>query len=259
METTASKPAHTTPPPPLDAKGIRFDAQTSEWLAGDSFSAAGRVPIGGSDSELPSRVNYLCNLLSQKSVIHVGCCDHLPLVDQKIADGQWLHGRITQAASRCIGVDLNDEAVTTIRKKHGYTNLITADLTTALPAEIAQEKWQTLLLGEILEHVDDPVQFLKSLRSSCGAHTERIVLTVPNAFSLLTQKYAKRGFERINTDHRYWFTPYTLAKVLTRAGYTVESFRFVTYFPIRMSNLIKALRLRLHPCHRDCLIMVARL
>lgn len=73
METMASTPGQPTLPPldanleqNLDSNGIHFDAQTRDWLAGNSFSAAGRVAIGGSEIALPSRVNYLCDLLTKK-------------------------------------------------------------------------------------------------------------------------------------------------------------------------------------------------
>jgi len=30
----------------------------------------------------------------------------------------------------------------------------------------------------------------------------------------------------INSDHRYWFTPYTISKILVSAGYTPEKIIF---------------------------------
>jgi hypothetical protein len=46
-----------------------------------------------------------------------------------------------------------------------------------------------------------------------------LVLTTPNAFRYQAALQSLRGQEIINSDHRYWFSPYTLAKVMWRAGY----------------------------------------
>jgi hypothetical protein len=43
--------------------------------------------------------------------------------------------------------------------------------------------------------------------------------------------------EVINSDHRYWFTPYTISKILVSAGYTPEKIIF--------SNLNRLTRMQL--------------
>jgi hypothetical protein len=49
------------------------------------------------------------------------------------------------------------------------------------------------------------------------------VVTVPNALSLRNAVQALGGVERINTDHRAWFSPFTLLKVLADAGLRAQS------------------------------------
>lgn len=242
----------------LGADDIRFDATALAWLAGHGFSAAGHVRIGKFERNIPSRIDYICKKMAGRSVVHLGCCDHLPLVKNKIASGQWIHGQITSVASRCLGVDINGEAIATIAKNYGYSNIVCADLTKEVPTELKSSTWDVLLLGEILEHIDDPVIFLRALRQTCHPYVDTLMITVPNALSAINHKYALRGIERINTDHRYWFTPFTLAKVLGQAGFTIQAFRFVSYFPMKNSNVVKFIRLRLHPPLRDCLVMIAR-
>ena len=36
-------------------------------------------------------------------------------------------------------------------------------------------------------------------------------------------KHWNRGNETINSDHRFWFSPYTITRVLSASGYNVES------------------------------------
>jgi hypothetical protein len=86
------------------------------------------------------------------------------------------------------------------------------------------KKWDYIVAGEVLEHIDDPVMFLKAIREKYGACTERIIITVPNALSYTNFRFALRNIEMINSDHRFWFTPFTLLKVATQAGIVVEDF-----------------------------------
>jgi hypothetical protein len=67
--------------------------------------------------------------------------------------------------------------------------------------------------------------------------------------------------ELINSDHRYWFTPYTLAKVVTRAGFTSLRLGFVENgVPRSRGGIRRALKqrlLRMHPALREVLVMEA--
>ena len=84
--------------------------------------------------------------------------------------------------------------------------------------QIVEGHWHYAVFGEILEHVDDPVLFLRSAFSNYRESIDQVVITVPNAFAWRNFQNACQGVEQINTDHRYWFTPYTLCKVMIRAG-----------------------------------------
>ena len=92
--------------------------------------------------------------------------------------------------------------------------------------EIENVKFDYAILGEVLEHVDNPVLFIASIIDSYRENIDRLIITVPNAFSSWHNKMAKKGIECINSDHRYVFTPYTLTKVLNEAGMEVEEIVF---------------------------------
>lgn len=44
------------------------------------------------------------------------------------------------------------------------------------------------------------------------------IITVPNAFSFLRDKKFASRVECINSDHRFWFTHYTISKIMYMAG-----------------------------------------
>lgn len=215
---------------------MRLAEQTLEYLAGKKFSNSLVVPYPYRE-DIPNRVVFLSKLMKGKRVIHLGCLDHLPLIDEKISRRQWLHKELTESAATCIGVDIDQEAKAYVETKHGYTNIILGDFTKQRLAELASRQWDYAVLGEILEHIDNPVAYLQSIRELYADCLERIVITVPNAWTQTTMRMASQSAEIINSDHRYWFTPYTLAKVILRAGLELEDIYFANRVPLKGSDL----------------------
>ncbi len=160
-------------------------------------------------------------------MLHIGFTDHRELIESKRIHDQWLHQRLMRAASRCLGVDIDADAVGWCRDALGIGDIHVHDVIAdpALPA-ITATRWDVAVLGEILEHVPNPAAFLAALRDKYGAHIGRLIVTVPNAFFLENFTSARRDVEFINTDHRYWFSPFTLAKVAHDAGWTLDNFHY---------------------------------
>lgn len=188
------------------------------YLDGSKFSAGALFQIAPYRRGSQDRLAFLQELCAGKRVIHFGFADHLPLIKKKIEKGEWLHSRLIEVAEVCVGLDNDANAVPYVTEEIGIPNCFVFDLfTSALPDEVAKKNWDIVLLGEIIEHVDDPVSFLKSLRQIFSPIATQLIVTAPNALSLENVYYSLRDREFINTDHRYWFTPYTLLKVGHRA------------------------------------------
>jgi methyltransferase family protein len=197
----------------------------------------------------------------------VGCCDHVPLIKKKLAANTWLHARICSVASSCYGVDTSEDGIKLMRDELGYGNLSRADIVHDRIPEVETQQWDYMLLGELLEHLEDPVEFVTSIRQRYARSVARVIITVPNALSLLNARFAFRNQECINTDHRHWFSPYTLGRALISAGMTPEEFFFCEPFPEdqpwyrRRSAraLVGDMLLRAYPALREGLIMIARI
>ncbi|MEJ1237721.1 methyltransferase domain-containing protein [Chryseolinea sp. T2] len=217
---------------------MTFDDETWRYLRGEKFSNRIDVPLPYKEP-IPNRVNFLTEMSRGKKVVHLGCLDHQPLIADKIGRGQWLHKELTDVASDCIGVDIDEEALRYVESKFGYNNIVLGNFTTDKFERIANNKWDYAILGELLEHIDNPVQFLSSIRTNYSGIIDRIVVTVPNAWTRITMRMAKSSVEMINSDHRYWFTPYTLAKVLYQAGMVTEEIKFSNRIPLDTIDLIK--------------------
>jgi len=206
------------------------------------------------------RSDVLVAIARGKRVLHVGCVDHLAILDRKMADGTWLHGKLAAAAARCVGVDINGDGIVRLRRA-GYKDVIHGDVSSPeLIRLIASEKWDYAIFGEVLEHVDNPVGFLARFREAYANSVEEAVITVPNAFTIGNVLSSIRGCERINTDHRWWFSPYTLAKICSLAGFephNIELARFSEGGGLK--NWARTLLTGRFPMFAQDLIMYARL
>jgi 2-polyprenyl-3-methyl-5-hydroxy-6-metoxy-1,4-benzoquinol methylase len=235
--------------------------QSAPYLEGSAFSNSFRMDIWSGVQVGMNRLAFLCSLARGKNVVHIGCCDHAALIDQKIRSGEWLHERLTSAARRCIGIDINADAVNVVRQL-GFDNIRCGDMTDAatLDSVIGNGPWDLAILGDVVEHLDNPVAFLAATANNLRGHVEEIVVSVPNAFCWENWWGLLRHEECVNSDHRYWFTPFTLAKVLTRAGYQPRGFLFVEAQGLQGRGLrhrLLRMTLRCFPSLSSTLVMTA--
>jgi SAM-dependent methyltransferase len=209
---------------------MRFDTDVAPFITGDHFSTGNRCRIVGENSRAKSRLDYLEEASRGKTVLHIGFTDHEKELREKIPHNLWLHGRLMKAATRVLGVDINAEAVTYCRDELGVGDIHVHDVIAdpALP-EIAETHWDVAILGEILEHVPNPMAFLQALREKYGPNIGKLIVTVPNAFFLENFLAGRKNVEWINTDHRYWFSPFTLAKIAHDAGWRLDDFHYVDW------------------------------
>jgi len=246
---------------------LRFEPNVFPYLSGAQFSNGLCVRIATNEKSIPNRLALLDVLLADKRVVHVGCCDHVPLIRQKVASNTWLHARICRVASHCFGVDTSADGIDLMQNELGYNEVVCADIVADDIPVIGKEQWDYMLLGELVEHLDDPVGFLTAIRERYRASVRRLIITVPNALSLLNARFALNDKECINTDHRHWFSPYTLARMLVSAGMEPEDFMFCEPFPtsVRRPSLFRPratvidFLLRRHPAFREGLLMIAKL
>jgi hypothetical protein len=168
-------------------------------------------------------------LAKGKNVLHIGCVDHIQLINAKRLSNEWLHDYLISIANKCVGIDINQSSIDYLRNELRINDVYMVDIAGEPNQIISEGHWDYAILGEILEHVDDPCNFLKKIRSNYPTSIRRLIVTVPNALSYSNVKNSRRDRELINSDHRYWFTPYTLAKVAVRAGYLPKEFFLCNY------------------------------
>jgi len=205
------------------------DPLAHSYLEGTRFSE--NITFGYDfQTPLRNRAEVLSDLAAGKRILHIGCCDHLQLLPEKIAAGTWLHGRLTEVAAHCIGIDIDAEAVSHARSLSHLGNIFWGDITMERKiAEIGDDVFDYALFGEVIEHVGNPVHFLRSFLSNYKENIGQVIITVPNALRGGNIRNIFKARETINSDHRFFFTPYTLAKVAWDAGLTPVSMQMAHY------------------------------
>jgi len=205
------------------------DPVFQEYISGKRFHP--NFPIEFSlDLRVKNRDAILADIVRGKSIVHVGCVDHLDIIESKISAGTWLHKILMDSSKRCLGIDINLDGIEYLRKNHNITDLIATDLTNEKIDEIADHHWDYILLPEVIEHIPDHVAFISAIKDKYSKNIDKMIITVPNLFSYSLFQGASRNIEQINTDHRHWFSPYTLVKTLNDAGVIVEELHLINGF-----------------------------
>lgn len=155
-----------------------------------------------------SRADHILKFVKGPRVLDVGCAGHLPEPESPY----WLHGRLRKTYTSIVGLDVNESNIRMLRDQ-GYANLHVASAESFdIPI-----KFNCVVAGEVIEHLSNPGLFLECSRRHL-ARSGRLVITTPNAFSLLYTLYAFFKFPRTcqNDEHTVWFCPKTFMELAGR-------------------------------------------
>jgi len=152
-------------------------------------------------------------------VLDVGCTGHIV----ELGSPHWLHGRLRATFPSVSGIDISAENVETLRK-HGLGDV---HVQSAESFDLSQ-KFDTIVAGELIEHLSNPGLFLQQARRHLGDQG-RLVLTTPNPFSLAYVCYATFKFPKTcqNPEHSCWFCPRTMTELAERSGFKVVHFELI--------------------------------
>lgn len=214
-----------------------IDPELYKYLRGEQFSNSLVVKMDREKYEDTSREAAITGLIRGTDVIHLGCSDHIDIITDKIRNNKWLHKLITDNASSCLGIDIDRQSIDFVKNKLGYTNVKQGDITMDEFPEIEAKIWNYVVFGELIEHLDNPVDFLKIFRNRFGKNVEKFIITVPSVYTRDQARNIFKYREVINSEHRFWFTPYTISKLVVSAGYRPEKIMFAGLQPLGFAGL----------------------
>lgn len=151
------------------------------------------------------------------SILDIGCVQHTL---ECVKNDSWLHGNLTEIFNDVVGIDLLKEEVK-ILNKMGY-NVIYAN------AEkfVLDEKFNTIVAGELIEHLSNPGNFL----DSCYNHLNengKLILTTPNSFWIEHPVRKMFGKLHINPQHTAWYDDVVLPQLAERHQFTVVEVKYI--------------------------------
>jgi len=174
------------------------------------------------------RVGYIAAACRHRRVLDLGAMDETAW-QAKRGQGTWLHEEITRTALEVVGIDnspvVPEEGLRTApngvirRGDVGDPERLVAAL---------QGAPDVIVAGELLEHLENPLQFLRRFAGSAPLAGKTLLLTTPNSTALHNVLIGLARRESTHHDHLFIFSYKTLATLCTRAGFA--HWEIVPYF-----------------------------
>jgi 2-polyprenyl-3-methyl-5-hydroxy-6-metoxy-1,4-benzoquinol methylase len=205
---------------------------------------------------LPSlRDEYFADYCRNKKVLHIGACD-APFTREKLADGLLLHSRLSHSAAEVVGLDVDTDAIDYLRE-NGIGNIMHLDMNDINKIDFEPD---VIIFGETIEHLENIRTGLSNIIAAMNENTHLLIST-PNALSLLNVFNAFFRKEHCHPDHVVNFTPTTLVQCLARNNLVVEEINF-TFLNRKRLSVFKQIWRKLaliFPWYSETLIVSCRL
>jgi SAM-dependent methyltransferase len=188
-----------------------------------------RLPLVG------DRIVFLEQLVSQhERTAHLGCTDW-PYTEHRLATGELLHGRLLRYGD-VTGIDIDREGIDRLGELMPGAPFLCLDIAAGAPAA-HRGAYDLVLVAETLEHVPDPVSFLRGCRELLR-EDGILCVTVPNACSPKIGIRTLFGRERVHPDHFVYYSPRTLERTLRSAGFASQSMASYFAVPSRFGEIV---------------------
>lgn len=166
-----------------------------------------------------SREEWLRNAVAGTRVAHLGFADVGCERTKRMADA-WLHEKLHQTAATLVGLDVVPEFVVAATDA-GYEAVLVDCTVSDAVAALRLPPFDIVLLGELIEHVDNPGGLIRAAGILLKP-TGRLIITTPNARRPIDVAFAALGRESIHPDHVALYSPRTLSTLLERHGWKIE-------------------------------------
>jgi len=199
-----------------------------------------------------NRLSVILPYVKGRDVLDVGCVDSRPSRDtaeERVLKPNLLHKRLAAAeGAHVLGVDVDREGIEALSRLG--LSAICADAETM---DLGRT-FDTIIAGEVIEHVENPGRFLRNLRRHLRPDGVLIV-TTPNPFSAAQAwRIWRHGRPRVHEDHLGWQDPATLSALLRRTGFEP----FAGYWFQPKHRLVKAWKRILRPYFSTHIVVLAR-
>lgn len=168
---------------------------------------------------LVDRVTYLQDICRSKSVLHLGATD-APETIEAVKNNRLLHLKIKEVSNSLVGLDISAAMIEWLSKSQQIHNILHGNIENS--EDYPHDDFDVIVAGEIFEHLSNQGKALDAIRDVIKP-TTKLIITVPNAYSLKGFIRALGKHELIHPDHTLHHSPYTLKSLLERHGFIIES------------------------------------
>lgn len=207
-----------------------------------------------SEGTISDRLTVIQRYIGGRKVLDLGCVDSRRERADTAARVQYkvnmLHKKIAAANADTLGVDIDPDGVAALNAM-GYHTVVADVCTMDL-----QQQFDTIIAGEIIEHLANPGQFLCNLARHLSDEGTLIISTPNPFYAGFTWKIWRYGKPSIHEEHMGWQDPTTLRQLLNRCGFRVTEMHWVQ----PRSSFLKQLKVWkrfLRPYFCECFMMVA--
>jgi Methyltransferase domain len=174
------------------------------------------------------RIRYIRDACAGRRVLDLGAMDETAW-RAKRGRGTWLHEEISCSASHVDGID-NSALVPAEGLRTGPNSMIgrgdVCDPERLLAA--LAEPPDVVVAGELIEHLENPLQFLKRFAATARLSGKTLILSTPNATALHNVLIAFLRRESTHHDHLCLLSYKTLNTLCLRAGFA--EWEIIPYF-----------------------------
>lgn len=163
---------------------------------------------------------FLKELVRGKRIVHAGFSGRN---EGALAVPIWVHGELAQTAKELVGLDVDEQGIEAARAA-GY-QAVMADCQDPEAIRRLGMRVDMVVAGELIEHLDCPGLFLEAMHHL----SDTLVITTPNAYSLVNFVSIIRNQEMVHPDHIALYSWHTLTTLLGRHGWNVNELLVYRY------------------------------
>lgn len=150
-------------------------------------------------------------------VFDLGALDETA-IDSKRGTGQWLHERLCSTAAKVVGIDNSTAVPEGGMPTHARGCIIRGDIFDLAPVIEQYGVPDTIVAGELIEHLPDTERFLRSLAGNSALKGVKFIFSTPNACCWHNFLIGLAGRESMHRDHLQIYSYKTLRTLFDRAG-----------------------------------------
>jgi len=166
------------------------------------------------------RIAFIARSCAGLNVLDLGAMDETAWFAKR-GRGTWLHEEISRKALRVDGVDSSAQIPVEGLRTGPNATIRRGDITDPkrLVAEL-EESPDVVVAGELIEHLENPLQFLRQFTAIDRLSGKTLILSTPNATAFHNFLIGLVRRESTHHDHLCILSYKTLVTLCTRAGFS---------------------------------------